>query len=299
MKKTMKKMLCILTVCILCLTMTATSAFAYGKRLNALSKDEVFECIWNLTSPGLEASLMYEECKTFVEQLEMPNKNYYASDGYNDFVEWYESKNGKMEIHTYNEKVIEYLKEHPGTELMWSSGSSKRIDGKLYIEYTVYDLNILVDKTTRTLDMPQMQYNSNNISALTVWTYDVADNQFIGKDINGNTVKKVYAYSKPYGVEEMSSTSETVESSSIVSNSNASKIESSVLTEPVTASDTADHPVEESAIEESTVIESSTSEAESRNNDNTTTVVIIVISGIVIAAVFVFLIIRQKKKRTV
>lgn len=294
--KKMKKMLCVLTVCILCLTMAATSAFAYGKRLNALSKDEVFECIWNYITQrhsGIDASLMYDECKTFVEQLQMPSKNYDTSDGYKDFLAWYKNNNEGIEIQPYSEKVIKYLQQHPNADLMWS-------------DQGVYDLNVKIE-TSDNVDKSFrnnlfMQYKIGDMSEVLLWTYDAQNKLFICKDKNDKTIKTVYAYSEPYyKISSVLESSEQLNQSEInvSSSQNTSRIESSVLTEPVTASDTADHPVEESAIEESTVIESSTSEAESTNNDNTTTVVIIVISGIVIAAVFVFLIIRQKKKRTV
>ena len=298
--KRLKKMIIVLMVCALCMAMAATSVFAAGKRLNALSKDEVFDCIWKYieqSNNGLTASLMYDECKAFVDQLEMPSKNYDTSDGYNDFKKWYVEKNNGLEIHTYNEKVIEYLKQHPGTELIWTTGSSNRIDGKLHVEYTVYDNNVLVDKADRTVDTPQMQYNSKNISNLTIWTYDIEKNEFVGKDINGNMIKTVYAYSKPYGIEEISKSSEVIVQESITSKANTSQIENSKLAESVISNKPEQSMEEPKAVEETSTTVSESSDS-NFNENNAVTIILIISCGIIISAVFASIIIRQKKKRS-
>ncbi len=325
--KLVRRIIAAVMVAAMCLTTLVTTAFAAGTKLYGLTKDEVFDAIWDeltYSVMGLEASLMYDELKQFVSELEITSLDYDAAQGNHDFKEWYSKKHENMKISTYNKTVIDYLKEHPNADLTWSGTSS---------EYSVSDKNILVYKGSKSIDDPYMQYDPENIDDLIIWTYDSDKEQFIGKDESGKLVKKVTAYSKPYGYRETSNTSKQEESLNsevseiettstdqesepeemIVAESKASVVTTESNTKTSAVEDQPDSPVhvvEESAAADTSAVtnskgntepvtaeasEDSPTEEENSNNDNSTTTIII-ICGVVIAGVFAFLIIRQKKK---
>ncbi len=308
--KFIRRMIAAVMVAAVCLTNLATTAFAAGKYLVGLSDDDVFELLWTDLDrglSGLEASLMYDYCKIYVyNEFDMQGKesNYDSSDLYSDFMEWYKNETNGMEINTYNETVVNYLKEHPKASLRWT--------GSYNGSYTVYDLNILVYQGNHKDDEPLMQYDPENIDDLIIWTYDPDKEQFIGKDESGKLVKKVTAYSKPYGYRETTDTSKQEESSKtevsevettssdqesnqeeiVVSSAVEEQPESTVKVDSSAATDDKADTALSSAAE---VVEESLAEEESDNDNSTTT--IIIICGVVIVGVFAFLIIRQKKKK--
>ena len=328
--KIIRRMIAAIMVVAMCLTTLGTTVFAAGTKLYGLSKDDVFDAIWDKLSysvMGLEASLMHDELKKFVSELKITSLDYDAAQGNHDFKEWYSKKHEGMKINTYNKTVIDYLKEHPNADLTWSGTSS---------EYTVSDKNILVYKGSENIHDPYMQYDPANIKNLIIWTYDPDKEQFIGTDESGKIVKKLTAYSKPYGYRETSKTSKPEESSVAevsetedisdvqesepqemdVVESTASTVTRESSTKTSVAEDQPDspvHAVEESAVttdpsaitdekpdtasgSDTDVAEESPAEQENSSNDNSTTTIII-ICGVVIAGVFAFLIIQQKKKK--
>lgn len=293
--KRLKKMIIVLMVCALCMAMAATSVFAAGKRLNALSKDEVFDCIWKYieqSNNGLTASLMYDECKAFVEQLEMPSKNYDTSDGYNDFKKWYDEKTGNKKILPYSDKIIAYLKEHPGANLELSG-------------HGVYDLNVQVD-TNENMNKSSdeniyLQYDSNNIDNAIIWTYNVDKNTFTGTDLNGSVLRTISNRGTVI-------TKDNQETSKITSNNyepSRNQVSKPVDTpkQSAVAAETSDQAIEELPVEEPKAVEeTSTTVSESSdsnsNENNAVTIILIISCGIIISAVFASIIIRQKKKRS-
>lgn len=279
--KRINRIACVIMVCIICLAMSITVS-ASGKRLNDLSKNEICDIIRERivnSYKGLNASLMYDECKEFVDQLQIPTKNYDTSDCLNDFKKWYKTKTGNMVVHYYNEKVIDYLRDNPGADLVWSTQNTTTN------EYTVYDKNVLVDRNYGDENI-HMQYSPENIDNVIIWTYDSSTNKYIGTNLSGSVIKTLDNKGKTDG-------QKSTETSSV------SKIESSDKAESPTESAIEDYgeaPVEEQVSE--TVEESGGENSEDTSSDNSTvTTIIIVASGIVIAVVFAFLIIRQKKRR--
>lgn len=338
--KIIRRMIAAVMVAAVCLTTLATNALAAGKYLVGLSDDEIFDLLWeriDYGSKGLEASLMYDYCKQFVyKEFDMQGKesNYDSDDVYHDFLKWYENQTGGMIINLYDKEVADYLKEHPGADLRWTDGAGAGAG-----ELKVYDSNVLVAtvKDSKSRDeLSYMQYSSESTPNIVIWSYDSDKKQFIGNDEDGKLVKKVTAYSKPYGYRETSKTSKLEESSepevsetediSDVQESEPQKMDvvestaSTVTRESSTKTSVAEdqpdspvHAVEESAVttdpsaitgekpdtasESGTdVAEESPTEKENSSNDNSTTTIII-ICGVVIAGVFAFLIIRQKKKK--
>lgn len=209
--KIIRRIIAAVMVAAVSLTTLATTAFAWGKDLVDLSDDERFDELWKNVENSyipLEASLMHDELKKFVSELDLETKiyGYDVNEGFKDFKQWYEKRHEGEEINTYNETVINYLREHPNADLRWTG----TID-----HYTVYDLNVLVYKGSHTLDDPYMQYDSKNIDDLIVWTYNSDKNQYEGKNISGKLIKKLPAYSIPYSHRESSKTSEPSNTSSV------------------------------------------------------------------------------------
>lgn len=338
--KIIRRMIAAVMVAAVCLTTFATNALAAGKYLVGLSDDEIFDLLWeriDYGSKGLEASLMYDYCKQFVyKEFDMQGKesNYDSDDVYHDFLKWYENQTGGMIINLYDKEVADYLKEHPGADLRWTDGAGAGAG-----ELKVYDSNVLVAtvKDSKSRDeLSYMQYSSESTPNIVIWSYDSDKKQFIGNDEDGKLVKKLTAYSKPYGYRETSKTSKPEESSVAeisetedisdvqesepqemdVVESTASTVTRESSTKTSVAEDQPDspvHAVEESAVTTdpsaitgekpdtasksgTDVAEESPTEKENSSNDNSTTTIII-ICGVVIAGVFAFLIIRQKKKK--
>lgn len=332
MNTIIKKIIAIAFSVAVCLTTVSTTAFAAGKYLIGLDNDEIFKLLWTELDrgvKGLEASLMYDDCRKFVySELNMQSKesNYDLDDVYYDFLKFYESKTNGAKINTYSEEVVAYLKEHPDASLRWTGSYSG--------DYTVYDLNNLVYKGTHKENEPLMQYDPKNIDKLIVWTYDPAIEQFVGKDESGNTVKTIKAYSKPYEYKEPSDNSKQEEPSKsevseveYTSSDQTSEQEEMVVSEPKNSktnsninisaveerAESAAQSLSESSItndNSSTVdvdidedINTSADEVSKKtnpdgnNNSNGITTTIIIICGIVIAGFFAFMIINQEKKK--
>ena len=303
--KLVRRMIAAVMVAAVCLATLATTAFAAGKNLVGLSDDEIFDLLWeriDYGSKGLEASLMYDYCKQFVyKEFDMQGKesNYDSDDIYHDFLKWYENQTGGMIINLYDKEVADYLKEHPGADLRWTDGAGAGAG-----ELKVYDSNVLLAtvKDSKSRDeLSYMQYSSESTPNIVIWSYDSDKEQFIGNDEDGKLVKKVTAYSKPYGYRETSNTSKQEESSKATaskvettSSDQKSKQEEMVVAESKVNSVATESSTKTSAVEESL--------AEEESNDNSTTIIII-ICGVIIAGVFAFLIIRpfliirQKKKK--
>lgn len=336
--KIIRRMIAAVMVAAVCLTTLGTTVFAWGKDLVGLSENERFDELWNKVTSyymGIDASLMYDELKKFVADLEITTVyGYDVDDGYKDFIKWYENRHKGMKTELYDKEVADYLRKHPDADLDWTSGAGSK-DGEL----RVYDKNILIatvkDSKNRE-ELSYMQYSPESVNNIIIWTYDPDKEQFIGTDENGKLVKKLTAYSKPYGYRETSKTSKPEESSVAevsetedvsdiqesepqemdVVESTASTVSRESSTKTSVSEDQPDSPVH--AVEESTVTtdssaitgekpdtasesgtdvaEESPTEKGNSSNDNSTTTIII-ICGIVIAGVFAFLIIRQKKKK--
>lgn len=339
MKRILKKMICVVITLCLTVSLLSTTAFAWGSDLVGLSENERFDELWEEVTQhymGLEASLMYDELKKFVSELELNTKiyGYDVDDGYKDFIKWYENRHKGMKTELYDKEVADYLRKHPDADLDWTSGAGSK-DGEL----RVYDKNVLIAtvKDSKNRDkLSYMQYSPENVNGIIIWTYDPDKEQFVGTDENGKLVKKLTAYSKPYGYRETSKTSKPEESSVAevsetedisdiqesepqemdVVESTASTVTRESSTKTSVAEDQPDspvHAVEESAVttdpsaitdekpdtasgSDTDVAEESPAEQENSSNDNSTTTIII-ICGVVIAGVFAFLIIRQKKKK--
>lgn len=284
MKKTIK-ILYAAVVCAVCLTVISTTVFASGKKLYGLSKEEVFDTLWEritTSHDGLDGSLMYDDCKKFVSEKNIDKMDYDTSAAYKEFKSWYDQRHTGREIQPYSEKVIAYLKDHPDADLRYS-------------DQGVYDLNIRIDTADNLNESYKnsvyMQYDKSNMSKVYVWTYDSTNEQFVCKDESGNTVQTVYAYTKPpYIPSEVSEISTTEEPSRGKESS-----ETAIEDDPITQI-SEEAPVEEQASE--TTIEASNKSSDDSSKDNSTlTTIIVGASGIIIAAVFAFLIVRQKKRR--
>lgn len=336
--KFVRRIIAAVMVAAVSLTTLATTAFAWGKDLVDLSDDERFDELWKEVEHSyipLEASLMHDELKNFVSELDLETKiyGYDVDEGFKDFKEWYEKRHDGEKFNTYNETVISYLREHPGADLSWTGSGWEST-------YTVYDSRIKVYEGKHSIDEPFMQYDPNNIDDLIIWTYNSEKNQYEGNDLSGKMLKKVSAYSLPYSKREGSKASEPSNTSSVVeqdesedetvsevqestavemtvSEANSDKERSAESDANATVSEDRTDSADQSAIEESAVkadddtaavseetvkadtsmvAEESPAQEENSNNDNSTTTIII-ICGVVIVGVFTFLIIRQKKKK--
>lgn len=275
--KFVRRIIAAVMVAAVSLTTLATTAFALGKDLVALSDDERFNEIWKEVDhsfAGLEASLMHDELKKFISELEITSiYGYDVDEGFKDFKEWYNNRHKGMKIDLYDKEVAAYLKEHPDSDLRWTDGA-----GAKQGELRVYDSNILVatvkDQKSRDVIL-FMQYSPENISNMIIWSYDVDKEQFIGNDENGKLVKKVPAYSKPYyykstdvsekSEQSESSTTEASEDETVsevqestavemtVSEANSDKERSAESDANATVSEDRTDSADQSAIEESAV----------------------------------------------
>ncbi len=227
--KIIRRIIAAVMVAAVSLTTLATTAFAWGKDLVDLSDDERFDELWKEVEHSyipLEASLMHDELKKFVSELELETKiyGYDVDEGFKDFKEWYEKRHEGEEINTYNETIINYLREHPNADLTWSGSG-------LESTYTVYDMNIKVYEGKHSKDELLMQYNPKHIDDLIVWTYNSDKNQYEGKNISGKFIKKLPAYSIPYSHRESSKTSESSNTSSAVEQDESEETEVSEMEE--------------------------------------------------------------------
>ena len=300
--KIVKKLFCVI-LCAVCLSAVSIPAFAvsaYGD-LYGLSEEEKFNIIYEQVKSGwrgLKGSLMHDELQEFVSNLEVSSMDYDASDGYEDFIEWYNKKNDGIEIHPYNEKVVKYLRENPNANLRWTSTGSD--------SYTVYDNNaqpspLLVDKSSSDFDTPEMQYNQKDLDNMIIWTYDKEKTQFVGKNTDGKVVKTVYAYSQPFGISEISE--ETSEKSDAVIASSNTYSDSAVAVDE-TYPETTDNyvSVESSAATVSqgvqeVVVDESVIATEAESKDNTSTTIIIIIGVLILIGIIVIIIMLGMRKR--
>lgn len=232
--KIIRRIIAAVMVAAVSLTTLATTAFAWGKDLVDLSDDERFDELWKNVENSyipLEASLMHDELKKFVSELDLETKiyGYDVDEGFKDFKKWYESKYKNMKIDLYDKNVAEYLKKHPESDLWWTDGAGSK-EGEL----KVFDSNVLVatvkDSKNREV-LSYMQYSPESINNMIIWTYDPDKEQFIGTDESGKIIKKLPAYSKPYGYRESSKTSETSNTSSAVEQDESEDTEVSEMEE--------------------------------------------------------------------